>query len=83
MNIAIVSYIYPRKTNPSQGLFVHQQAKYMAKAGNHVDIITTKGSKDKKQEKRDSIDVYRVSDFSKPKYLSGLFLLLFAFTFSV
>lgn len=61
MNIVIISYIYPKKINPSQGIYIHQQAKYLARLGNNVDVITTKSYGDNERESRDNVTIHRVS----------------------
>jgi glycosyltransferase involved in cell wall biosynthesis len=76
MNILKISYIYPKKINPSQGIFVHQQAKYLVKAGNNVDIITTRSKGDKKYEVWDNVKIHRVASIDHIKFVAG-FLFIF------
>lgn len=72
MNIIIISYIYPKKINPSQGIFIHQQAKYIAKKGHYVEFITTGSLGDKKKEAHDGINVHRVADVNHPRFVAGI-----------
>lgn len=61
MNIVVISYIYPKRINPSQGLYIHQQAKYLAKLGHNVDVITTRSHSDKEEETVENVNIHRVS----------------------
>ena len=77
-SVVIISYIYPFNKNPSKGIFIHQQAKYMAREIPRVDIITTKTEFDKNEELVDNVHIHRVSNHidlnlesQKLPYLSG------------
>jgi glycosyltransferase involved in cell wall biosynthesis len=76
MKIAIISYIYPNKVNPSLGLFVHQQAKYIAKEGHDVNVIVMRTKDDKPKENIDGVMAYKVANINSQKLISG-FLFLF------
>ncbi|MBN1995838.1 MAG: glycosyltransferase [Anaerolineae bacterium] len=40
MNILVLSSIYPRPHNPSDGIFVHQQVKHIQKVGCRVTVLS-------------------------------------------
>jgi phosphatidylinositol alpha-1,6-mannosyltransferase len=73
MNIIVVSYIYPRKNNARRGIFVHQRAKYLAREGHNISVVTTRDSEDKKQEAAEGVSVYRVSRRDIMPQISGFF----------
>jgi len=76
MNIIIISYIYPKKENPSQGIFIHALARYMVKEGNSVEIITTRSYGDKKFETWDNVKSHRVASINHPKGIAGLLFII-------
>lgn len=76
MNILLVSYIYPKKSNARRGIFVHQRAKYIARAGHDVSVITTSGPGDSNFGVKDNVRIYRVSETGSIKPLSGLFFIV-------
>lgn len=71
MKIAVISPIYPNKLNPTLGIFVHQQSKYIAREGHEVDILTTGSPKDKKEEVIDNATVHRLVDIENKVPLKG------------
>lgn len=76
MNIIVVSYTYPRKSNARMGIFVHQRAKYIARAGHNVDVITAGSYDDGNFESRDNVNIYRVSSIDHFKPISGFWFTL-------
>tara|TARA_Y100000310_G_C20698261_1_gene827256 strand:+ start:1258 stop:2418 length:1161 start_codon:yes stop_codon:yes gene_type:complete len=76
MNIAIISYIYPKKINHSQGVFIHQQARCIAKEGHTVHVITTRSHGDKKFETWDNVNIHRVASIDYLKPIAGLLFLI-------
>ena len=60
MQICILSPLYPVYSNPHLGIFVHEQAKYLAKNKHKVCVITLGDSKDKNQEFIEGVNVYRI-----------------------
>lgn len=76
MKIAILSYIYPNKTNPSLGLFIHQQAKYIAKEGHDVNVIVMRTKNDKLKEYIDGVEINKVANINSQKLISGFLFLI-------
>ena len=60
MLICILSPIYPTHYNLHLGIFVHEQAKYLAKKGHDVYVITLGNPEDKYQEIKEGVKVYRI-----------------------
>ena len=61
MRICIFSSWYPYSENPLYGIFVHQFAKRIHKAGADVFVIaTTKSNQNKEFEKMDDIPIFRI-----------------------
>ncbi len=60
MKIVIISYLYPNKLDPTLGIFVRQQSKYLAREGHEIHILTTGSLKDKKKELIDGTTVNRL-----------------------
>ncbi|MDP3766289.1 MAG: glycosyltransferase family 4 protein [Nanoarchaeota archaeon] len=71
MKIIIISYIYPNKLNPTLGIFVRQQSKYIAREGHEVHILTTGSSKDRKEELIDKTTVHRLVNIDNKLPLKG------------
>ncbi|MBI3034754.1 glycosyltransferase family 4 protein [Candidatus Woesearchaeota archaeon] len=67
MNILIVSYIYPNKSDLRLGLFVHEQAKELVRQGHKVFVLTASPDSDEK-EVFENVVVYRIK---APNLLSG------------
>ena len=40
MRIIILSHMYPSKTNPNAGIFIHNHVRYLLKAGCRVRVIS-------------------------------------------
>lgn len=72
MKIAVISYIYPNKSNPMLGIFVRQQSKYIAREGHEVNILTTGSSQDKTAERIDNTAVHRLIKIDTKLPLKGL-----------
>lgn len=72
MKIAVISYIYPNKSDPALGIFVRQQSKYIAREGHEVHILTTGTSQDKEEEIVDGTRVHRLIKIDTKLPLNGL-----------
>ena len=63
MKICIISYLYPTKENKTLGLFVHHQARELAK-NNEVHIITKRYGNMPDYELVDGVKVHRINRFN-------------------
>ena len=63
MKICIISYIYPEKENKTLGIFVHHQAKELAKF-NEVHVITRYHKNMQDYELVDGVRVHRVRNIN-------------------
>jgi len=63
MKICIVSYLYPTTENRTMGLFVHHQARELAK-NNEVHVITKNLGSMPDCEMVDGVKVHRISSFN-------------------
>src|SRR3989338_8953934 len=71
-SIVVTSYLYPSKNSASRGIFVHQQAKYLARMVKSVDVITAGDHEDENIEVIDKVNVHRVSRFNSRSFFAGL-----------
>ena len=60
MKICFVSPIYPIKSDPRLGIFVHEQAKYLSKEGQEVCVLTLGRKDDGPYDVIDGVKIYRV-----------------------
>lgn len=64
MQICILSPIYPTFSKPPLGIFVHEQAKYLAKKGHSVHVITSGNHEDKSYEIKEGVVVHRIKIYN-------------------
>lgn len=77
MRICIISYIYPRKKNPFLGIFVHAQAKELAKLGHDVEVLTTGDQDMKRSETIDGVKIKRlINIWERPFNINSPFFFL-------
>src|SRR3989338_9845366 len=76
MRICILSPIYPAFSNPPLGIFVHEQAKYLAKKGHSVHVITFGNNEDKDYEIKDGVLVHRIKIYNFLPFKGAIFALL-------
>ncbi|MBI2559329.1 glycosyltransferase family 4 protein [Candidatus Woesearchaeota archaeon] len=76
MRICILSPIYPTFSNPPLGIFVHEQAKYLAKKGHSVHVITFGNNEGKDYEIKDGVLVHRIKIYNFLLFKGAIFALL-------
>jgi len=60
MKICILSPIYPKNSDKRLGIFVHEQAKYIARLNHEVHVIAKGDVADKEFEVREGVNVHRI-----------------------
>ena len=66
LRVCILSPIYPHKDDMRLGIFVHEQAKYLAREGADVTVVTLGGTNDPANEVKDGVRISRVRKRSFP-----------------
>ncbi len=60
MKICILSPIYPKNSDKRLGIFVHEQAKYIAKLNHEVHVIARGDVTDKEFEVKEGVNVHKI-----------------------
>ncbi len=76
MQICILSPIYPTFSKPPLGIFVHEQAKYLAKKGHSVHVITSGNYEDKSYGMKEGVMVHRIKLGNLLPFKGTIFALL-------